>query len=114
MLLKSGANKDIRQIYLCGVCGPFFSYLEMHYFPGVVYFDAGGILYYIFDSLSGKLLKVGGYIHNVTLSLQYSEGNLQAIEHSHSGKRLSINYTSSDLIQSIQRLDSDNRMELAT
>ena len=80
----------------------------------MVYFDAGGILYYLFDSLSGKLLRVGGYIHNVTLSLQYSEGKLQTIEHSHSGKQLSINYTGSDLIQSIRRLDSDNRVELAT
>ena len=85
----------------------------MSHFTGVLYFDAGGIFYYLFDSSSGKLLKVGGYVHNVTLDLHYSDDKLQTIEHSHSGKCLSVNYTSSGLIQSIKRLDADNVVEQA-
>ena len=73
------------------------------------YFDGGGVFIYLFDSLTGKLLRVGGYIHNVTLTLSYSQdNNLQSIEHSNSGKRLSVNYTTNGLIQSIELLNSDN------
>lgn len=76
------------------------------------YFDGGGVFIYLFDPLTGKLLQVGGYIHSVTLILSYSQDNrLQSIEHSNSGKRLSVNYTTDGLIQSIELLSADNTVE---
>lgn len=68
---------------------------------------------YIFDQLSGKLMTIGGYVHNVTLSLRYSEDMIRSIEHSDSGKRLSVNYTSNGLIESIELLNADNTVEKA-
>ena len=72
------------------------------------FFDAGGIFLYLFNSSTGKLMRVGGYVHNVTLNLQYSEGRLQSIEHSESGKRLRINYNNFDLIETIELLRADD------
>ena len=68
---------------------------------------------YLFDSSSGQLTSVGGYVHNVTLTLHYTEGKLHYIEHSNSGKRLSINYTTSGLIRSIELLNAGNTVEEA-
>lgn len=58
-------------------------------------------------------MKVGSYIHNVTFNLQYSENRLQSIENSESGKRLSVNYTIFDRIQSIELLSTDSTVEKA-
>ena len=70
--------------------------------------DGGGIFLYLFNPSSGKLMEVGGYVHNVTLNLQYSEGRLRTIEHSDSRKRLSIGYNNFDLIETIVLLSADN------
>lgn len=75
------------------------------------YLDGGGIFLYLFNSLSGELMRVEGYIHNTTLNLYYSEGRLDYIEHSDSGKRLSVNYTSSGLIQSMELINVDGTVE---
>ncbi len=75
------------------------------------YFDAGGVLFYLFDSQSGMLIQIGGYLHNVTLNLHYSENRLQYMEHSRSGKRLSVNYTTTGLIQSMQIINANNIVE---
>ncbi len=58
-------------------------------------------------------MEVGGYIHNVTLNLHYSEDKLRSIEHSNSGKRLSIDYTNNGLIESIELVSADNTVEKA-
>lgn len=73
--------------------------------------DAGGVAHYLFDSVSGKLLRIGGYVHNVTFNLQYSEGKLRVVEHSLSGKRLLVNYTETGLIENIQRVAADGTVE---
>lgn len=80
---------------------------------GVYYFDSGDIFIYLFDSMSGKLMRVGSYIHNVTLNMQYSENRLRSVEHSESGKRLRVNYTIFDRIQSIELFSADHTVEKA-
>ncbi len=79
-------------------------------FIGISYYP-GNIFVYLFDSTSGRLIRVGSFIHNVTLNLQYSVNRLQSIEHSESGKRLSVNYTIFDRIQSIELLSADSTVE---
>lgn len=87
-------------------------YLFNYFVIGVYYFDANGIFVYLFDASSGKLTKVRGFVHNVSLNLYYSEhGLLQTIQHSASGKRLSVNYTRFDRIGSIELLSDDNTVE---
>lgn len=75
------------------------------------YSDGRGIFLYLFNSLSGELTRVEGYIHNTTLNLHYSESRLQFIENSDTGKRLGVNYTSNGLVQSIELINVEGTVE---
>ena len=83
----------------------------IHSLAGIYYSDDSGIFIYLFDSESGRLISIGGYVHNVTLRFYYSDSQLQSIENSGSFKRLNVTYTSGELIQRIQLITADNNVE---
>ncbi len=83
---------------------------------GVYYIDSNKVFRYQFDRASGRLLKVGGLIHNEILNLEYdSDGKLTSVVHSGNGQRLRMNYTSINrLVERIELLDAEGVVQEST